>query len=66
VIGHAGGLGATERRLATLAAMIANIWHWWVGVLLFAVVALALVGLIGGYVKKVVAPQYPTKRQRRE
>ena len=46
--------------------MIANIWHWWVGVLLFAVVALALIGLVGGYVKKVVAPQYPTKRQRRE
>lgn len=46
--------------------MIANIWHWWVGVLLFAVVALTLLGLVGGYVKKVVAPQYPNRHQRSE
>lgn len=46
--------------------MLANIWHWWIGVVLFVVAALATVGIIGGYVKKVVSPQYPTKRQRPE
>lgn len=46
--------------------MLANIWHWWIGVLLFGVGVLAVFGLIGGYIKKVVAPQYPSKRQRPE
>ena len=52
--------------LATLAPMIAKIFHWWLGVGLSIVGIAATLGIIGGYVKKVVAPQYPGKRQRRE
>jgi hypothetical protein len=43
--------------------LAANIWHWWIGLLLFAVSALTVVGLIGGYLKSVTAKQYPGKRQ---
>ncbi|MDO8364580.1 MAG: hypothetical protein Q7V88_16935 [Actinomycetota bacterium] len=46
--------------------MIAKIFHWWLGVGLSIVGIVATLGIIGGYVKKVVAPQYPGKRQRRE
>lgn len=47
-------------------AMIAVIFHYWLGLLLFAVGLLACAGLIAGYVRKVVAPQYPGKRHRRD
>jgi len=46
--------------------MFAVIFHWWLGLLLTLVGALACVSFIAGYVKKVVAPQYPNKRQQRE
>lgn len=46
--------------------MIAEIFHWWLGVGLAIVGVLAVVSLIGLYVKVVVAPQYPGKRQKRE
>jgi hypothetical protein len=46
--------------------MLAIIFHWWLGAgLTIASVALVAV-LIGGYVKKVVMPQYPGKRNRRD
>jgi hypothetical protein len=46
--------------------MIAEIFHWWLGVGLTIVSVLAVVGIIGGYLKKVVVPQYPGKRHKRE
>lgn len=46
--------------------MIAEIFHWWLALGLSLVGVLAVVAVIGGYVKKVVAPQYPGKRQKRE
>ena len=46
--------------------MIAEIFHWWLALGLSFVGVLAVVAVIGGYVKKVVAPQYPGKRQKRE
>jgi hypothetical protein len=46
--------------------MFSVIFHWWLGVILTVVGVLAAVGIIGGYLKKVVAPQYPGKRNRRE
>ena len=52
--------------LATLADMTAVIFHFWLGLLLLAVSILAVVGLIGGYLKKVTASQYPSKRDREE
>ena len=52
--------------LATLAAVTAIIFHYWLGVILLAVSILAVVGLIGGYLKKVTATQYPPKRNSEE
>jgi hypothetical protein len=46
--------------------MIAVIFHFWLGLLLLGVGVLAVVGLIGGYLKKVTAPQFPSKRDREE
>ena len=46
--------------------MIAQIFHWWLGVGLAIVSVLGVVGLIGLYLKSVVAPQYPGKRHKRD
>jgi hypothetical protein len=46
--------------------LAANIFHWWLGVILTLVGILASAALVGGYIKKVVAPQYPSKRQRED
>jgi hypothetical protein len=43
--------------------MLANVWHWWLGVLL-TVGSVALVLLMAGaYVKQVAAMKYPPKDQ---
>ena len=44
--------------------LAAEIWHWWIGIILFAVSVLAVVGLVAGYLKNVTAKRYPNKRQR--
>lgn len=41
-------------------------WHWWLGLILLVVSILAVVGLIPQYLNKVVRPQHPTRRQRRQ
>jgi len=46
--------------------MLAVIWHVWIGVVLVFVAALATLNIIVGYIRKVVAPQYPNKRNREE
>lgn len=46
--------------------MLAVIFHWWLGLLLAIVGGLAIVGIIVGYLKQVVAPQYPGRRARRD
>jgi hypothetical protein len=46
--------------------MLAVIFHFWLGLILAGVSGLAVVSLIAGYIKKVVAPQYPSARQRRD
>lgn len=46
--------------------MLAVIFHWWLGLLLAIVGGLAVVGIIAGYLKQVVSPQYPGKRARRD
>ncbi|MFM7045589.1 MAG: hypothetical protein ACKOYG_08600 [Ilumatobacteraceae bacterium] len=42
--------------------LAAKVFHWWLGVILFGVGILASVALLGGYVKKAVAPRFPGKR----
>jgi hypothetical protein len=46
--------------------MIAEVFHYWLGLILAIVGVLATLGVVAGYLKKVVAPQYPGKRARRD
>ena len=62
-----GRMGRSGRILTTLRHMLAaNIWHWWIGVVLTLAAVLGLVALVGGYLKTVTSQQYPNKRQRRD
>jgi hypothetical protein len=45
--------------------MVAVVFHFWLGLILFGVGLLAVVGLAGGYLKSVTAKQFP-KRQSEE
>lgn len=44
--------------------LAANIWHWWIGVLLFGVSLLAVAGLIAGYLKSVTSLHRPPESAR--
>ena len=46
--------------------MLAEIFHWWLGVGLTILCVGLTFGIVGGYIKKVVAPQYPGRRHRRD
>ena len=46
--------------------VLAVIFHFWLGLLLFVAGAVAVVGLVGGYVKQVTAAKYPHGKQKRE
>ena len=46
--------------------MFAVIFHWWLGALLSLVAGGLLVAFVVGYIKTVVAPQYPGKRNKRD
>ena len=47
-----------------LGVLAANIWHWWIGVVLLAVSILAVGGLAASYLKNITATKYPSRRQR--
>ena len=62
---YAGPAGTGSNVVAMPAVLLATeVWHWWIGVILFVVSVLAVLGLIGGYLKNVTAQRYPNKRQR--
>lgn len=44
----------------------ANIWYWWIGVVLTGVGVLSVIGLIAGYLKSVTAAKYPNRRSRND
>ena len=46
--------------------LAAEIWHWWIGLILLVVGLLTAVGLIGQYLKNVSSTRYPSGRRRRE
>ena len=51
--------------MGTLPGMFAaEIWYWWIGIVLTGVGVLSVIGLIVGYLKNVTAPRYPNRRQR--
>ena len=39
--------------------MIAVVWHYWLAVALFVPAVLLVIGIVIGYLVKVVAPRYP-------
>ena len=45
--------------------LAANVWHWWIGVVLTIVGILTVAGVGAGYVKQVSASRFPGKRRRR-
>jgi len=58
---------SSGRRLDRYAVLMlaANVWHWWIGVVLTVVSLLTVAALGGGYLKQVTANRYPGRRQRR-
>jgi uncharacterized integral membrane protein len=42
----------------------ANVWHWWIGVILLISSIGAVLSVVAGYVAKVSATRYPNRRQR--
>jgi hypothetical protein len=46
--------------------LAANIWHWWIGVILTVVGVLTVVMLVAGYLKQVTATRYPNRRQQQD
>ena len=42
----------------------AEIWHWWIGVVLAGVGIAVAIALIAGYLKSVSAQKYPQGRNR--
>ena len=44
----------------------AEIWHWWIGVVLVGVAILSVLGLGVQYLKNITAKQYPGRRHRQD
>jgi hypothetical protein len=44
--------------------LAAEIWFWWIGVVLTAVGVLSVLALVAGYLKNVSSQRYPGKRHR--
>jgi hypothetical protein len=44
--------------------LAAEIWFWWIGVVLAVVGVLSVLGLVAGYLKSVSSQRYPGKRHR--
>ena len=43
--------------------LAAEIWYWWIGVILTGVGVLSVIALIAGYLKNVTALKYPSRDQ---
>ncbi|CAN5769751.1 hypothetical protein BH24ACT3_BH24ACT3_00960 [soil metagenome] len=46
-----------------MSVLAAVVWHYWIAVPLVAGAVLLVVMTAVGFLKKVVAPRYPTRRQ---
>lgn len=44
--------------------LAAQVWHYWLGLILLVVGVASLIGLVGGYLKQVTSMKYPNRRQR--
>lgn len=43
--------------------LAAQIWHWWIGVILAGASALGVLTVVAAYLKSVTSQRYPGKRQ---
>ena len=58
---------AAERRSVSLWPMLAaEIWYWWIGVILLIVSVAAGLALVVGYLKTVSSQNYPDAEQSRQ
>ena len=46
--------------------LAAEIWHWWIGVVLRGVSVAVAIGLIANYMKSVSAQKYPGGKHRHQ
>jgi hypothetical protein len=46
--------------------LAAEIWHWWIGVVLTGVGIVVAIALIAGYLKDVSAQKYPGGKHRHQ
>ncbi len=46
--------------------LAAEVWHYWIGVVLFGSAVLTVFALVAGYLAKVQGPQYPKRGPRPE
>ena len=53
------------RELASAFMLAAEVWHWWIGIVLFLASLLVLIVLVVGYLKTVSSRKYPTAKQQR-
>lgn len=44
-----------------MTPLLAVVWHFWIAVALVVPAILAILGIIAGYVYKVVMPRYPKR-----
>jgi hypothetical protein len=44
--------------------LAAEIWFWWIGVVLTIVAVVSVLALVAGYLKNVSSQRYPSKRHR--
>ena len=42
--------------------LAAEIWYWWIGIVLTGVGVISVVALVVGYLKNVTAARYPNRR----
>lgn len=42
--------------------LAANVWYWWIGIVLTGVGVLSVLGLVVSYLKNVTAQRYPDRR----
>jgi len=46
--------------------LAAEVWHWWIGIVLTGGIVLACLGLIPLYMKSVSSQKYPGGKRRRD
>jgi hypothetical protein len=46
--------------------LAANIWHWWIGVIMAVGAGVGVLALIAGYLKFVTSQRYPGGKRNRE